>query len=58
MQKTRNIKKSLNSKGAAIFSKMLEDKKAIHAHLRKGGKLTDLKDKYKFLDPLSIYKTH
>ena len=53
-----SIKKPLNSKGASIFKKILEDKKAIHAHLQKGGKLSDLKDKYSFLDPLSIHKTH
>jgi hypothetical protein len=46
--------KPLNSKGSAIFKKMLEDKKAIHEHLKKGGKLTDLKDKYNFATPLSL----
>jgi hypothetical protein len=43
-----------NSRGAAIFKKMLEDKRAIHAHLERGGKLTDLKDKYNFATPLSL----
>jgi len=56
MKNSTDIKKTLNSKGAAIFKKMLDDKKAIHQHLMKGGKLTDLKDKYHFLDPLSIFK--
>ena len=56
MEKTKKIEKPLNSKGAAIFKKMLDDKNAIHQHLKNGGKLTDLKDKYNFLDPLSIYK--
>jgi hypothetical protein len=46
--------KPLNSKGAAIFKKMLEDKKAIHEHLQSGGNLTDLKDKYTFATPLSL----
>ncbi len=46
--------KPLNSRGAAIFKKMLEDKKAIHEHLQMGGKLTDLKDKYNFATPLSL----
>jgi len=46
--------KPLNSKGAAIFKKMLEDKQAIHAHLEEGGKLTDLKDQYNFAAPLSL----
>ena len=56
MRNSKDIQKPLNSKGAAIFRKMLDDKKAIHEHLLKGGKLTDLKDKFQFLDPLSIYK--
>ncbi len=56
MNTQQNHKKPLNSKGAAIFKKMLEDKRAIHEHLQNGGKLTDLKDKYNFLDPLSFYK--
>ena len=43
---------SLNSKGSVIFTKMLEDKQAIHEHLQKGGKLTDLKNKYNFAAPL------
>ena len=56
MLETKKKKKKLNSKGAAIFKKMIEDKRAIHKHFQKGGKLTDIKDKYKFLDPLSFYK--
>ncbi len=43
-----------NSKGAYIFKQMLEDKKAISKHLQTGGKLSELKDKYKFLDLLSL----
>lgn len=46
--------KPLNSKGAKIFKKILEDKQAIHNHLVKGGKLTDIKDNYNFDTPLSI----
>ena len=53
MEKNKTIKKPLNSKGASIFKKMLEDKKAIHQHLKEGGKLTDLKNKYRFVKPLS-----
>ena len=53
MQKREIIKKSLSSKGASIFKKMLEDKNAIHQHLQKGGKLSDLKNKYSFVKPLS-----
>jgi hypothetical protein len=45
-------KELLNSKGAHIFKKMLEDKNAITEHLKKGGKLSDLKTKYKFVKPL------
>lgn len=52
-QKKTNIISS-NSKGASIFKKMLEDKKAISAHLQKGGKLSDLKGKFNFVKPLSI----
>jgi hypothetical protein len=53
MEKNKTIKIPLNSKGAPIFKKMLEDKKAIHRHLQKGGKLADLKNKYRFVKPLS-----
>ena len=53
MEKSNVIKKSLNSKGASIFKKMLDDKKAIQLHLKKGGKLEDLKNKYSFVKPLS-----
>ncbi|MFM7857437.1 MAG: hypothetical protein ACKO96_37330 [Flammeovirgaceae bacterium] len=45
---------SKNSKGAAIFKKMLSDKKFIHEHLKKGGKLSDLKDKFDFAKPVSF----
>lgn len=53
MNSNKTIQKP-NSKGAAIFKKILEDKKAINAHIRNGGKLADLKDKYNFATPLSI----
>jgi len=53
MEKKKAIKKSLNSKGAPIFKKMLEDKKAIQQHLQKGGKLADLENKYRFVKPFS-----
>jgi len=45
-----------NSKGAFIFKKILEDKKAIHEHLLHGGKLSDLKDQYKFANPVSFIR--
>ena len=53
MEKNKTKKKPLNSKGASIFKKMLEDKNAIHQHLQKGGKLADLKNNYRFVKPLS-----
>lgn len=53
MEKIKNIKTPLNSRGASIFKKMLEDKNAIHQHLQQGGKLADLKNKYRFVKPLS-----
>jgi hypothetical protein len=46
--------KSKNTIGGHIFKKMLEDKIAISTHLQNGGKLSDLKDKYKFAKPFSI----
>ncbi len=45
---------STNSKGAGVFKKMLEDKKAISAHLQKGGKLSELKGKFNFVKPISF----
>jgi len=53
MEKNKSIAPTLNSKGASIFKKMLEDKRAIHQHLQKGGKLEDLKNKYRFVKPIS-----
>jgi len=41
--KNANIEKPLNSKGAAIFKKILDDKNALHEHLKKGGKVADFK---------------
>ncbi len=43
-----------NSKGAAIFSKMLKDKNTISKHLRNGGELADLKDAFNFVKPISL----
>ncbi len=50
------MSKVQNSNGAAIFKKMLDDKNAIRAHLLRGGKIEDLKDQYRFADPLSFIK--
>ncbi len=46
--------KSKNTVGGHIFKQMLEDKNAISTHLKNGGKLSDLKDKFKFAKPLPI----
>jgi hypothetical protein len=46
------IRKNKDSKGASIFKKILEDKNAIHEHLKKGGKINDLKETYQFVKPL------
>ena len=54
MKTKEAIQKATNSKGAAIFKKMLDDKKTIHAHLKKGGKLSDLKEKFNFVKPLPV----
>ncbi len=51
METSNTIRKSLNSKGAHIFKKRLDDKKAIQLHLRNGGRLKDLKNKYSFVKP-------
>jgi hypothetical protein len=54
MKKSADLLRATNSKGAAIFRKMLEDKKTIHEHLRRGGKVADLKDQFNFVKPISI----
>ena len=48
------MKSTSNSKGAAIFKKMLDDKKTVFAHLKKGGKISDLKNKFNLVKPASI----
>ena len=53
MEKKIIIQKPANSKGAFVFKRMLADKKAIREHLQKGGKLSDLKDKFDFVNPLT-----
>jgi hypothetical protein len=52
MKNKGNIVGPTSSKGAAIFKKMMEDKKAIREHLQKGGKLSDIKEKFHFVKPL------
>jgi hypothetical protein len=54
MKTKETIKTSSNSKGAAIFKKMIDDKKAIHEHITKGGNISDLKGKFNLVKPLSI----
>jgi hypothetical protein len=53
MKRKKNISSPSNSRGASIFKKMIEDKKAIHEHIRKGGKIADLKEKFNFVKPIS-----
>ena len=48
------MRKSSNSKGAAIFKKMLDDKKAIRKHVKNGGKISDLKGKFPFVKPVPV----
>ena len=57
MKNKKDIQKPLNSKGAAIFKKMLEDKKTIHEYLQKGGKLSELKNIFHFANPLSFIRS-
>jgi hypothetical protein len=54
MKNKETIATSTNSKGATIFKKMIEDKKAIREHIRGGGKIDDIKEKFNFVKPLSI----
>lgn len=54
MKNSTAFRKNANSKGAAIFKKMLDDKMSIGEHLKKGGKISDLKDKFHFVKPVSI----
>jgi hypothetical protein len=54
MKVKATIPATINSKGAAIFKKMLEDKKAIRAHIQEGGNLSQIKEKFRFVKPLSI----
>ncbi len=56
MKNKKNIVTSTSSKGAAVFKKMMEDKKAIREHIQKGGKIADIKRKSSIL--LSPYPSH
>jgi len=47
-------KKPINSKGASLFKKMLEDKALVRKHLKSGGKLSDLKNKLPLVKTISI----
>lgn len=40
----------------SIFRKLAEEKRYIKNHLKNGGKLSDLKDKFKFVMPIKIKK--
>jgi len=54
MKNGPTMRKSSNSKGAAIFKKMLDDKKAIRKHVKNGGKISDLKGKFPFVKPVPV----
>lgn len=54
MEKITSTYNTQNSKGASIFKKILEDKKAIHKHLKSGGKISEIKDNFNFVKPISI----
>jgi hypothetical protein len=49
----KKLSSAANSKGASLFQKMLNDKKSIREHIQKGGKISDLKDKFSFVKPIS-----
>ena len=53
MDKQITTQSPFNSKGASIFKKILDDKNTIHKHIQKGGKISDLKEKFNFVKPLS-----
>ena len=53
MESKKPYTEKANSKGAKIFRKMLEDKNAIREHLKKGGRISDLKDQFNFVKALS-----
>ena len=52
MEKQTPHPKHFTSKGAPLFKKMLEDKNAISAHLKAGGKLEEIKHLYNFVTPI------
>lgn len=56
MKEEMILPKSANSKGANIFKKMLEDKKAISSHLQSGGTIDEIKHKYRFVKVLQLSK--
>lgn len=49
MKNKESIITSTSSKGAAIFKKMIEDKKTISKHFQNGGKIDDIKSKFNFV---------
>lgn len=54
MKHNEIITTTKSSKGAIIFKKMLEDKRAILEYIKKGGKISELKGKFNFVKPISI----
>jgi hypothetical protein len=53
MKAPKHITSSARSKGAAIFKKMMEDKKIIREHIQQGGNISGIKRKFHFAKPLS-----
>ena len=47
MENTGEGHKPMNSKGAAVFKIMLEDKRAVHEHVLNGGNIEDIRAKIK-----------
>jgi hypothetical protein len=47
MENASEVHKPMNSKGAAAFKIMLEDKRAVHEHVRKGGDIEDIRAEIK-----------
>lgn len=56
MKKTNSTTNAKSSKGARLFKKMIEEKQAIQKHLAEGKKIEELKDKFRFVKPLSTLR--
>jgi len=59
METTKEVEvaeKPMNSRGAARWQRLLDQKREISQHIQNGGELTDLTHKYRFFDPLSVHQ--